>query len=105
MILCFKLSMPNNGSWNGKWTGQGRPYLKVVSFQGKRTEKAKAILAKGYFSYNFGDGWRAAIEVTKVEAKEASKLRRQSAGFCGYDWMVESIIDNLDIQVPKSSNA
>ena len=78
--------------------------MKVVSFQGKRTEKAKAILAKGYFSYNFGDGWRAAIEVTKVEAKEASKLRRQSAGFCGYDWMVESIIDNLDIQVPKSSN-
>ena len=105
MILCFKLSMPNNNSWNGKWTGEGRFYAKVVSFQGnKRIEKAKKILEKGYFSYSFGDGWRAGIDVTQVEAKDSASTRRKSMGFCGYDWMVDSIISDLDIIAPSSRN-
>jgi len=95
MILCFKLSMPNNNSWNGKWSGDGRFYAIVKNFgkTQKANVKAQEILDTGYFSYNFGDGWCAGISVTKVDAKESAKTRRKSLGFCGYDWMVESIID------------
>ena len=93
MILCFKLSMPNVASWNGKWSGEGRLYAKVINFGRTKTAtaKAKAILDKRYFSYNFGDGWSAGITVKEVDTKEASKIRRKSKGFYGYDWMIESI--------------
>lgn len=106
MILCFKLSMPNVGSWNGKWTSQDKLHVKLVSFQGKkRIERAKEILEKSRFTYNFGDGWRAAIDVYHIDGSfpksEPARLRRESAGFCGYDWMVDSIISDLDIIAPS----
>ena len=116
MLLCFKLSMPCNNSWNGKWTGSKKQYVKIVSFQGKRrTKKAHEILNQktpqhasqpesGYYSYNFGDGWVAGVSIYIVDGKEAARLRRQSAGFCGYEWMIDSIIENLDIRVPQSQN-
>jgi hypothetical protein len=31
------------------------------------------------------------VAVAKVDAAEARRLRRASAGFCGYDWMIASI--------------
>ena len=93
MFLSFTLSMPNNNSWNGKWSGEDRFYAKVVNFG--RTKKAEAdakqILDKGYFYYNFGDGWGAGISVEKVDAKKAQQIRKKSVGFCGYDWMVDDI--------------
>ncbi len=107
MILVFKLSMPNCNSWNGKWSGQGRQYLKVVNFgtSKKGIEKAKKILNvpaaqrhaiddSGSYYYDFGDGWGAGISVFIVDgSKEAAMLRRKSHGFCNYDWMVDSIMD------------
>ena len=72
MILCFKLSMPNAGSWNGKWSGQNKQYLKIVNLGNskKSIEKAHKILNRktpqfasrpewGSYYYNFGDGWGA----------------------------------------------
>ena len=32
MILSFELSMPNIGSWNGKWTGSERVYAIIKNF-------------------------------------------------------------------------
>ena len=100
MLLCFKLSMPNIGSWNGKWTGERKFYAKVINFGRSKEadERAKAILAKGYYHYDFGDGWAAGISVSQVDAKEAARIRRKSSGFRGYDWMIESIKDNNLIQ-------
>jgi len=100
MLLCFKLSMPNVGSWNSKWTGANSLYARVVNFGSskKAKEKAITILNKGYFHYNFGDGWSAGISVSQINAKEAASIRRKSAGFCGYDWMIESIKDNNQIR-------
>jgi len=100
MILCFELSMPNVGSWNGKRSSANSYFAKVVSFgrTKKGIEKAQTILDKGYFSYSFGDGWRAGISVKEVNAKEAAKARRKSKGFCGYDWMIDSIRHNNSIQ-------
>ena len=100
MLLCFKLSMPNVGSWNSKWTGANSLYARVVNFGSskKAKEKAITILNKGYFHYNFGDGWSTGISVSQINAKEAASIRRKSAGFCGYDWMIESIKDNNQIR-------
>ena len=99
MILQFTLSMPNIGSWNGKWTGKDTLYAIVRSFGRSKYSKTKAdnILEKGYYYYNFGDGWGAGISVEKIDAKIAAKIKRKSSGFCGYDWMVDSIIDYGDI--------
>ena len=93
MILSFTLSMPNNNSWNGKWSGENNFYAKVINFgrTKKATKEAEEILENGYYYYNFGDGWGAGVTVKEVNAKEAAQIRRKSQGFCGYDWMIDSI--------------
>jgi len=49
--------------------------------------------SKGYFTFAFSDGWRAAVSVGEVSRSEAARLRKHSAGFNGYDWMVKDIIE------------
>lgn len=93
MLVSFVLSMPNIGSWNGKWTGEDNLYVIVRSFVGKeRSLIADRVIEKGYYHYNFGDGWSAGVTIKKVDSKISAKLKRKSKGFCGYDWMVDSII-------------
>ena len=80
--------MPNNNSWNGIDTGnKGSHY----AFRTVSKEIADRLDGKNYY-YNFGDGWGAGITVKKVDKKEANKIRKESRGFCGYDWMIDSII-------------
>lgn len=102
MILCFKLSMPNIGSWNGKCSREENLYVKIRNLKGSVKSKsginAQEILTKGYFRYDFGDGWAVGITVTKVDSKEAAKLRRKTQGFLNYDWMIDSIIEYLEIR-------
>jgi len=103
--------MPNVSSWNGKWSGEGKPYfiIKTVTnekfrqimrdaethsiYEGffERKKVGEIPLRKSYY-YNFRDGWGASITVEHINSKEASKRRKISNGFCGYDWMVESIL-------------
>ncbi len=98
IILAFILTMPNVGSWNGKWNAEGRLHAIVINYTkiyGKSKEakqKAETILNEGSFYYNFGDGWGACISVKRVTASEAANIRKKSAGFGGYDWMVDSIL-------------
>ena len=85
MLLAFELSMPGCNSWNGKWSGEDRRFVRVLSV-------GKGCLAKpGSYGYDFGDGWYASVSVREVDGQEARKLRRVSAGFCGYDWMIDEI--------------
>ena len=97
MILSFRLSMPTNNAWNGKWTGEGRFYARTRSFSKSRESKARQIMDKDFF-YDFGDGWTARVDVMRVDAKEAAAIRRKTAGFCGCDWMIDSIIDHEEIK-------
>jgi len=101
MYLQFTLSMPNVGSWNGKWSGRENLYALVHSFS---TQKAKAkaaeLLAKRSFYYNFGDGWGASVGVTEITSTEARRVRKASKGFCGYNWMVDSILADGTIYGP-----
>ncbi len=80
--LIFELSMPSNNSWNGRWSGAGNKYAvaRMVS-----DRKAKSL--KEYYSYSFGDGWVAGITVRKAKPRE-----RVTNKFCGYDWMISSIL-------------
>ena len=100
MALCFTLSMPGVASWNGKWTGADTLYAIIRNVRKTKaaTEKAQALIKTGYFYYGFGDGWAAAVTVRAVDAREAAKIRKASKGFCGYDWMVESIIERGEIE-------
>lgn len=89
MNLIFILTMPNNNSWNGKWSGAGNLYALIRPVTKK---KAEALNGKT-FSYNFGDGWRASVQVFAPRDRiDTTQTRRNSKGFCGYDWMVDSIL-------------
>ena len=93
-MIIFTLSMPTRGSWNGRWSGEDRVYARVFH----NNDVPKDIIGKDFY-YNWGDGWCAWVSVTKVDSKEAAKIRKKSAGFCGYDWMIRSIIKNGEIIV------
>lgn len=101
MILSFELSMPGVNTWNGHWSGEDKHYVIVHHFgtSKKATARAQVILDKSYYHYSFGDGWRAGISVKRIDSKQARELR--SDGFCGYDWMVRSILDDGDIYGPE----
>lgn len=96
----FVLSMPKVGSWNGKWTGSERFY----AVSRKIMNRGKCIYPnfkpeEGNYHYDFGDGWCASIHVSIVTAKEAKEAVHKSEGkFCGYEWMVESILRNGEIK-------
>lgn len=94
MQLVFELSMPNRGSWNGRWSGEDRYYAIVRNFPGlKGARKAREILEKGSYFYSWTDGWGASVNVREIDGREARRIRSRSKGFCGYDWMVRTICD------------
>ena len=95
MILVFELSMPGVASWNGKWSGEKDCYAVVRSLKNK--ELVKRIVECGSYSYRWDDGWSAMVTVKVVTSVEANKIRKKSKGFCGYDWMVDSIIKHQKI--------
>lgn len=92
MILSFELTMPNVGSWNGQWTGQGSKYYRHRNVSKQEAEKILAGKERNSWYYNFGDGWGASISVVKVLASEKNKRERISKGFAGYDWMIDEIL-------------
>lgn len=95
-MIAFELSMPGVASWNGRWTGEGRSYVIVRSLGRSRAaiERELELTNDSPYRHDFGDGWAASVSVRSVEPQEARKLRSHSSGFCGYDWMVEEIIDH-----------
>lgn len=95
-MIAFFLSMPHVASWNNKWSGEGKIYARL-----KKDNEVPAEYVDQSFEYRWNDGWGASVEVKKVDAKEAAKIRKQSAGFYGYDWMIDSIIDHGKIITPK----
>ena len=98
-MMAFELSMPGVASWNGRWTGEKRPYVRVENVTKKWDVKT------GRYGYDFGDGWRASVTVRQVDGQTARKLRRQSAGFCGYDWMIREIKEHGRILTLQERNA
>ena len=82
MLLSFELRMPGAPC---NWTGDRKNYVRVVKVG------AGCVAKPGYYDYDFGDGWRAAVVVREVDGQTARKLRKESDGFFGYDWMIDEI--------------
>jgi hypothetical protein len=97
MNFAFLLSMPGNNAWDGKWTGEGTLYARVKTFSA-RDFKATGLSLVGHHRYNFGDGWVASVEVKVVDSTTKRKLVKQSKGFCGYDWMIDSLMAHGEIR-------
>ena len=98
-MVVFELSMPNRGSWNGVWSGDGRVYARVR----RNSEVPKELVGKSYFC-SWDDGWTAEVSVSYVDSKTAAKIRRTSRGFSGYDWMIDSIIKYGEIKDKKDKD-
>ena len=92
-VFSFKLSMPGVNTWNGRWTGENRFYART-----RCVAYTKSKDLEGYYRYSFGDGWIASVTVERVDAHEASKIRKKSVGFCGYEWMIDSILAHRSIK-------
>ena len=94
MALAFILSMPHSNAANGRWSGSGKccAIVRPVGRSNAAKERATKILADSPFYYNFGDGWAASVSVREVDDNETKQLRRQTLGFYGYSWMVDSIL-------------
>ena len=103
-MIVFELTMPRRGSWNGKWSGADRRYIRCRSELGFSKKTLSELVNKDYF-YSWNDGWTACVSVHKTDSRTANKLLKQSAGFCGYDWMISSIIRNGCILSPSEESA
>ncbi len=106
MIVGFYLSMPCVTSWNGRWSGEGQLYARTKSYRNPPDSVMGAIM-KGRFTHRFSDGWVAAVEVKQIDAKESRRIGTNSKGFCGYDWMIDSILQHGGIytEAPKTEQA
>ena len=93
MKLLYVLTMPGVGSWNGRWSGEGRFYGKVEAYGSSKAARQRIakILAGSPYHYRWSDGWAAMVTVTEPTGAELRNARKRSNGFCGYDWMIDSI--------------
>lgn len=92
MIIAYTLSMPNVGSWNGKYTGDGGTYIIIRRYSiARNKEVLERVLHEKSHYYNFNDGWGALVCIATVDAKTARQLKKKSMGFRGYDWMIPEI--------------
>ena len=91
MLVSFELSMPNPPSWNGKWSGADRPHWLIKNVGTTQHARAKWEKLIGRHSHRFSDGWVANVTVREVTSSAARKMRKDSAGFAGYEWMIESL--------------
>ena len=87
MKVAFVLDMPGVGSWNGKFTGSDRIYARERDVP---PETRRTLLINSPFFYRWNDGWEARIVCKSV--KDARGELNKSAGFMGYDWMIDSLI-------------
>lgn len=89
MVIWFVLRMRNVASWNGRWSGEGELYAKRVRVS---PDKAEQLLKEGSFYFRWSDGWSCSVDVVKPTPGEARAMAKNTRGFCGYDWMVASIL-------------
>lgn len=91
MLVSFELSMPGSPSWNGKWPGEGRLYARIKNVGTSKKARAKWEKLIGRHSYRWSDGWCACVTVREVTSAAARKLRKDSLGLQGYDWMIDAL--------------
>lgn len=91
IYVCFELTMPNRGSWNNKWSQENDRHYIIKDFCKTYFDEHKNNLV-GSWWYTWSDGWSACVTGEVIDGKESAKRKRMKTKFCGYDWMVNSII-------------
>ena len=94
----FSLEMPGCGSWNGKWTGHGKKYSiskRIIN----RRKSIYPLLKEASYLYDFKDGWVARVNVVFTTKTLAVQAEKESDGFCGYEWMVNSLLKKGKIEI------
>lgn len=99
MILCFELTMPNRGSWNGRWSGERDVHIITKTDRQIGKKRIEELDGRSFY-YSWDDGWGALVSCRVIDAAESRRLKKRNRGFCGYDWMVSSIIANDQIERP-----
>ena len=94
--------MPNSGSWNGRWSGEKDRHCIIRDYSEKDFENYKKNLIGTWF-YRWDDGWTACINGDEITRETATKLKRLKTSFCGYDWMVGSIVKYGKIMTPNEA--
>jgi hypothetical protein len=97
MRLIAQLTMPNVGSWNGKFSGENNIYTVVFS----KSKKDESHI--GNYYYNFGDGWGANVQIRHAKPREKVTKR-----FFGYEWMLGEIKEHgriLTLQERKATQS
>lgn len=95
IYVSYELTMPNRGSWDGKWTGDGKKYYHIERYKNKYYNENILPLIEtpsATFHYDFGDGWGANIKIQVIDKQEAKNRQKITAGFAGYEWMIKSLI-------------
>lgn len=102
-LIEFNLTMPNRGSWNNKWSGDGQLFSIVKEFTDKQFKdyNIKALLDRRNFTYNWDDGWSANVCVKLITKEESKYIKKHSQGFYGYNWMIDSILKYGEIKIIK----
>jgi hypothetical protein len=101
MKVSFELTMPAVATSSGTWTGSRKKFYMIRTLNAKTDKEKVSRLLNGNsfksFTYNFGDGWVAKVDMQIVNSQEAFIRKKISAGFYGYEWMVDSIIRRGEI--------
>ena len=95
-MIAFILTMPNRGSWNGRWSGENDLHAIVKPDR----SVPKDVVGKSFW-HSWSDGWSACVTVEKVDGNTGNWMRKKSRGFCGYDWMVDSILEKGFIEYDR----
>lgn len=93
----FILTMPNVGSWDGKWTGGNDLHCKIQMVKKNKLQELLGSEQSNSWHYNFGDGWSANVKAKVVTDEEIRELQQANKGMMGYDWMIESILEYGEI--------
>jgi hypothetical protein len=91
MKLIAQLTMPNVGSWNGRWSGEKEKFTIRINVKPKMVDN---IIGNYYYRWN--DGWGANVEIRRPALRE-----KVTNKFCGYEWMVKSILQYGEIKLPN----
>ena len=89
--VLFRLRMPRKGSWDGKWSGDDENYtlVRILGTKALKLLKLKEGGIGASWRYDFGDGWAAVVSAQVLAPRVRPK---KGDGFCGYEWMVDSIL-------------
>ena len=79
-MALFIITMPNVNTWNGRWSGENEIYAKSLTAF-RRNKPIYENLKEGNYGYNFGDGWRANVEVKFTTKRDANSIMKKSKGF------------------------